>query len=153
MTGQREARHLEAFRRLAGSAAGTVAVEFALASVILLTLLASAIDLSLAARASMKVGNAARAAQDYAAINGWASSGISAAAQSATDMSVTVTPSQFCGCATNTGITTVTCGSTCTSGSSAGTYVQANVSSTYSPVFWKLSSNMSLSAKTITRIQ
>ncbi|MGH6839499.1 MAG: TadE/TadG family type IV pilus assembly protein [Methylocella sp.] len=118
---------------------GSVAIEFALIGSALVLLLMAATDLSLAIRARAEVGNAARAGQEFAAINGWdAPSGanIQTAATSATSLpGVTATPSTFCGCATASGITQLTCGSACAAGGTTGTYITVTVQGKYSPLF------------------
>jgi Flp pilus assembly protein TadG len=111
------------------------AVEIALTATALTFLLMAATDLALAIRARKEVDNAARAGTQYAAINGYNSSGIATAVKSATSLSVTATSTSFCGCATSTSITHQTCGTTCAAGGTTGTYVSVTAQGNYSPIF------------------
>jgi len=137
---------------------GSAAVEFALIASLLVFLLMLVSDVSLAITARMENGNAARAGAEYAAINGWNSSGIVAAATSATWLSPTVTPTQSCGCASASGIVAQTCGTTCAAGGNAGVYVTVKATASYTPVFASLWSGflsnggLGLTATTVTRI-
>jgi Flp pilus assembly protein TadG len=114
---------------------GVAAVEFALSATMLTFVVMSATDLALAIRTRAEVANAARAGTEYAAINGYNSSGIANAVTSATPLSVTATSSSFCGCATSSGVTTQTCGSTCAAGGTTGTYVSVTAQGNYTPLF------------------
>lgn len=137
---------------------GASAVEFALISSVLVFLLLAATDLALAIYTRAKIGNAARAGTEYAAIYGWNSSGISTAVTSATSLNVTATPSTYCGCASTSGVTQQTCGSTCAAGGSTGTYVSVTAAASYKPVLnamWGsiLTNNaLNMSATSVTRI-
>lgn len=137
---------------------GVSAVEFALISSVLVFLLLAATDLALAIYTRAKIGNAARAGAEYAAIYGWNSSGISTAVTSATSLNVTATPSTYCGCANTSGVAQQTCGSTCTLGGSTGTYVSVTAAASYRPVLnamWGsiLTNNvLNMSATSVTRI-
>jgi Flp pilus assembly protein TadG len=114
---------------------GVAAVEFALTATMLTFVVMSATDLALAIRTRAEVANAARAGTEYAAINGYNSSGIATAVTSATPLSVTATSSSYCGCATASGITTQTCGTTCSAGGTTGTYVSVTAQGSYKPIF------------------
>jgi Flp pilus assembly protein TadG len=140
---------------------GTAAVEFALVATVLTALLPAATDLALAIWANQQVGNAARAAAEYAATNApsYNSSNISTAATSATSRSgVTATPSEYCGCAGASGVATQACGSACAGGPTTGTYVSVTASTSYTPilpVMWGTlltSGSLKLSATSVTRI-
>jgi Flp pilus assembly protein TadG len=113
---------------------GVVSVEFALVSTFLMLAFLCAADVGLALYARTRAANAARAGIEYAAINGWNSTAISTAAQNATSLSINTTPTTYCGCATATGITTATCGTTCSAGNAAATYVKVSVTASYSPL-------------------
>jgi Flp pilus assembly protein TadG len=124
---------------LARDVGGAVAVEFGLLSSVLLFMLLCATDLAMAINTKMKVSDAARSAAQYAAINGWNSTGVTNAAKNATSLSVTVAPTSYCGCPSASGISAQTCGTTCAAGSTAGTYVSVVVSGSYTPIlsnFW-----------------
>ncbi|MGH6794892.1 MAG: TadE/TadG family type IV pilus assembly protein [Methylocella sp.] len=115
-----------------------MAIEFALMGPVLVLMLMAATDMALAIHARAEVGNAARAGAQYAAINGFNSSGITSAVANATSLpgvTAAPAPSTFCGCATASGITQQTCGTTCAAGGSTGTYVTVTAQANYSPVF------------------
>ncbi len=143
---------------------GTVAIEFALIGSALAFLLMAATDLALAIYANTEIGNAARAGAEYAARNpaSYTNAGISAAAKAATNatllIGVTTTPTTYCGCATASGVTTQTCGSTCSGGGTTGTYVSVKESASYSPIFAAMwgtiltNNSLSMSATSFTRI-
>jgi len=146
---------------------GVVAVEFALVATLLTALLPAATDLALAIWANQQVGNAARAGSEYAATNApsYNSANISAAATSGTATaatsqrsSISATPSEFCGCAGASGVTTQACGSACAGGGTTGTYVSVTANTTYTPIFplmWGTlltHNSLSLSATSVTRI-
>ncbi len=141
-------------RRLAGDTGGISAVEFALVAPVIMFCFLAAADLGLSIYQNAQVGNAARAGAQYAAVNGWDSGGISAAATAASKLSITVTPSTYCGCPQTSSIAQQTCGTSCSSGGTAGTYVSVSTKANYtpiSPVSWGKSS-VNLNATAITRI-
>lgn len=137
---------------------GVAAVEFALVLSVLVFLLLAATDLALAIYTQMKIGNAARAGTEYAAIHGWNSTGITTAVTSATSLTVTASPSTYCGCATASGVAQQTCGSTCSAGGIAGTYVSVTAAASYRPIFNALWGSiltnhvLNMSATSVTRI-
>ncbi|PNG27141.1 hypothetical protein CR492_05510 [Methylocella silvestris] len=109
--------------------AGTAALEFGLATPLLLILIAGVTEIGLAVYQGMQVSAAVEAGMMYAAKNGWSSSGIASAvvsASGATGLTATPAPSQFCGCPAATGITATTCTSTCANGYAPGQYIQIN---------------------------
>lgn len=123
-------RSLPAF----ANAEGLAGIEFALLVPILMMLTLCTVDLGVAAYDAMQVENAAQAGSEYAAVHGYNSTSISSVITSATSLSgVTASPAptQFCGCPSGNSITTATCGSTCSDGSMAGTYVTASATATY----------------------
>jgi hypothetical protein len=69
-------------------------------------------------------------------VHGYNSSAISSAVTSATSvtgMTASPAPAQFCGCASGSSVNSVTCGTICASNNmTAGTYVTASASRTYS---------------------
>src|SRR6185295_9928242 len=84
---------------------GTASIEFAILGSFLIVLLVFALDFSLALVNGMQVENAAQAGAQYAAVHGWNSAAISSAALSATPSpDITVSPSNFCGCPSASGI-------------------------------------------------
>jgi hypothetical protein len=90
--------------------------------------------------------------------HGFAASGIVSAVQAATAFSgITASPepTQFCGCASATGVTSATCGSACSGGSIAGTYVSVSSLATYTTLlpYPLLPSSFSLAAQATVRLQ
>jgi hypothetical protein len=70
-------------------------------------------------------------------------------------ISATPAPAQSCGCpSASTGITAATCGSTCTGGGNAGTYVTVNAQASYSAIFpiSGITNPLTLTAKMTVRI-
>jgi Flp pilus assembly protein TadG len=113
---------------------GVAAIEFAMIVPVLLFMIVGVVDLGMGIYADMQVQNAAQAGAQYAIAHGYTASSISTAVTSATSFSgITVSsgPSKFCGCPSSSGVTTATCGSTCSNGTSAGTYVTVSASGTY----------------------
>jgi len=109
-------------------------IEFGLLVPIFLMLTVCTIDLGAAAYDEMQVENAAQAGSEYAAVHGYNTASISGAITSATRLSgitASPAPSEFCGCPSTTSIASATCGSTCSDGSMAGTYVNASAAVTY----------------------
>jgi Flp pilus assembly protein TadG len=108
---------------------GTAAIEFALLGPLLLVLLAAAGELGVAMYQTMQVYNAVEAGMLYAAKNGWNQAGIAAAvvnASNMTGMTASPAPVQFCGCPTAGGIISVSCASTCGSGTLAENYIRVS---------------------------
>jgi Flp pilus assembly protein TadG len=107
---------------------GTAAVEFGLVVTFLSFLFIGLADFGMGYWEDMQVSNAAVAGAEYAIANGWNQSGITTAVTSATGLGsiqATPAPTQTCGCPSATGgIATATCGSSCASGVTAGTYVK-----------------------------
>jgi len=133
---------------------GTVAIEFALGTVVLIVpLVIGLYDFGTALAQWMQVGNAARAGSAYATYCGcFDQANIVAAASSATSLSSvepntsqaspSPAPIQFCGCpdAVNGVVATTNtppaCGSTqCSSGGFDGTYVTVSAQAQYTPIF------------------
>src|SRR5713226_6591707 len=118
---RRAARRLTLLIR---SERGNAAIEFALATPILLGLLVPVADLGMAFSQQLQVQQAAQAGAQYAVLHGYNSSAISNAVTAGTTLSgVTAypAPTQGCGCPSGSAITTATCASTCTNGETAGT--------------------------------
>lgn len=117
---------------------GAAAIELSAIAPFLILMLIGLGDIGRFAYKKMQVQHAANAGGRYAALNGYNATAISNAVSSATastQISASPTPSQFCGCATTTGITTATCSSTCSSGQTAGTYVKVSSSMSFRAVF------------------
>ena len=115
---------------------GTVAIEFAIIGPALVLMMACTIDLGMGISRKMQVQNSAQAGAEYAIAHGFTAS-IANAVTSATSFSgitASPAPSEFCGCPSSSGVTNVTCNSTCSSGAVAGTYVTASAQATYNTI-------------------
>jgi len=143
---------------LARAERGNAAIEFALATPILLGLLVPVADLGIAFTQQIQVQQAAQAGAQYALLHGYSSSAISNAVTAATNLpgvSAAPAPSQSCGCPTGTAIASAACSSTCSNGETAGTYVYVNAQSSYNPVlpYSVLGSGVTLTAQATVRVQ
>jgi Flp pilus assembly protein TadG len=118
---------------------GTVAIEFGLIAAVMCVLFLGLFDFGIGYWQKIQVGNAARAGGEYAIVNGWNQSNIATAITSATGLSsiaATPAPTKFCGCPkTSAGIATAACGSSCTGGGTAATYVTVNAKASYTSIF------------------
>ena len=113
---------------------GLAGIEFAFLAPVLLMLTLCTVDLGIAAYDAMQVENAAQAGSEYAAVHGYNASSISRVITSANDLAglaASPAPTEFCGCPFGSNITAATCGSTCSDGTLAGTYVKASATATY----------------------
>src|SRR3982074_1605259 len=115
------------------------------------------VDLGLGISKNTQLHNAAQAGAQYALVNGWDGTAIQTAGTTATKLSpieALPAPSQSCGCPTGTTVTTVACGSVCSDGANAGTYVTVNARSSYAAVlpYPLLGSSVTLVATSIVRI-
>jgi Flp pilus assembly protein TadG len=132
-------------------------VEFSIAAPVLAIIFVPLIDIGMAVYQQMQVQDAAQAGAQYAMAHGWNSSSIQSAVTSATALSVTVSPapSKTCGCPDGTAVTAATCGSTCSDGQKAGTYVTVGAQVTYAPLlpYPTMGNSVTLSAQTTARIQ
>jgi Flp pilus assembly protein TadG len=152
-------------RRLARSVAllaraerGNAAIEFAIATPILIGLLVPVADLGMAFSQQLQVQQAAQSGAQYALLHGYNSTAISNAVTAGTTLSsVTAAPAptQSCGCPSGTAITAATCASTCSNGETAGTYVFVNAQSPYTPAlpYSVLGSSLTLTAQSAVRVQ
>ena len=146
------------FGRVRLAIAGAAALELSLVSPLLLTGVMGAGELGISIYRQSQVSFAAQAGADWAIARGF--TGTSNAIVKATNtigyvITATPAPSQFCGCATATGVTAAACGSTCSSGFKAGTYVTAYSQAQFTPIIpnpWQ-SSTVTLNAQATVRIQ
>ena len=125
------------FVSAANNTSGAVAVEFGFIIPVLALMVVSVIDIGLGVYRKMQVEDAAQAGVQYAIMHGFDANAISNAVTGATGSSaVTASPSPvtFCGCATGSGISTVSCGTTCLGGALAGTYTTVSAQATYSTI-------------------
>ncbi|HXP29534.1 MAG TPA: TadE/TadG family type IV pilus assembly protein [Stellaceae bacterium] len=146
------------WRRLARGADGAVSVELGVTISLLTALVIPMVDIGMGAYTQMQVQNAAQAGAEYAAVSGWNSANVSTAVTGATGLSsisASPAPAETCGCITSGSITTVTCGSTCASGDTAGTFVTVNAKAQYTTLFNYpgLTSPMNLTAQSTVRIK
>lgn len=124
-------------RRGQSDRSGASAVELAIISPLLIGMMVVTADLGLAIYANMQVSNAVHAGAHYAIVRGFDESSISnvvAKASSYVTVEPAPAPTQFCGCASNAGITSVSCNSTCSGGTTSGNYARVSAQATYSPL-------------------
>ena len=125
------------FGRAARDIKGVAAIEFAMIVPLLSLMVVSVADIGMAVHRKMQVEHAAQAGAEYAIVNGFDADAISSAVTSATDstaISAQPRPVKFCGCATASGIDTLTCGAICPGGALAGTYTTVSAQATYSTI-------------------
>jgi len=151
-------RRFADLKGLAHANGGNSAIEFALATPILIGLLVPVADLGIAFSQQLQVQEAAQAGAQYALLHGFNSGAISNAVTNATTLpSVTASPapSQSCGCPTGTTIASATCSTTCPNGETVGTYVFVNARSAYTPAlpYSMLGSGVTLTAQAAVRVQ
>jgi Flp pilus assembly protein TadG len=160
------AKRLAAFfgrERLA--TAGVAAIELAMVSPLLATGVLGAGELGISILRETQVQFAAQAGITYVIAKGFSATAMSTAITSATTYSsitATPAPSQFCGCASATGVTVVstctttcTCTSTCSSGFTAGTYVTSSAQALFTPIIpnpWQ-ASTVTLASQATVRIK
>ncbi|MDE2183979.1 MAG: pilus assembly protein [Alphaproteobacteria bacterium] len=112
---------------------GAAAIEFAIIGSVLVMLLVCGVDFGLAFYSDMQVQASAEAGAQYAALHGYNSSAVSTAAVDATPtMGISATSSEFCGCASGSGVSSAICQTTCSDGTTAGIYVSVTASRAYS---------------------
>lgn len=137
---------------------GASAVEFAVALPVLVGILIPTTDLGMGFYTQMQVQDAAQAGAQYAVLHGWDSTAIQNAVTSATALS-TITaspaPTQSCGCASGTSITTVGCNASCPDGSTPGSYVTVNAQAPYTTLipYPGIASSFTVTAQSAVRIQ
>jgi hypothetical protein len=142
---------------------GAALVELAIVCPVFVIIAAGVADFVLLMFAQMEVYAAADAGARYATMFPWNSTNVANAVTSATKASsgssspitATPAPTNFCGCATASGITAVSCSSTCSSGLAPGSYVTVNARWSYSLIMpWPgFTSPRTLGASSTVRIQ
>jgi Flp pilus assembly protein TadG len=147
-------RLMTAFR----SDCGMAAVEFAIGATLLTALFVPLIDLGIGFYQKMQVQDAAQAGAQYALAHGWNSTAIQTAVVSATTLSsisASPAPAEICGCPQGTSVSPSSCGGTCASGQTAGTYVTVSAQAAYSPLipYPVLGRSVMLTAQATARIQ
>jgi Flp pilus assembly protein TadG len=124
--------------RVQNDVCGVAAVEFSIVAPLMILMVLCTIDLGLGTFRMLQVENAAHAGSQYAILRGFNASAITTAITSATsfsDITASPAPYTFSGCATTSGVTTVSADALCADGSTPGTYVTASSSGTYSTLF------------------
>jgi Flp pilus assembly protein TadG len=136
---------------------GNAAVEFSIAAPVFVIIFVPMIDIGMAVYQQMQVQDAAQAGAQYAMAHGWNSSAIQNAVTGATALAVSASPapSKSCGCPNGSSVSAATCGSTCSDGQTAGTYVTVGAQVTYTPLlpYPTMGSSLTLAAQTTARIQ
>ncbi|HEX3652186.1 MAG TPA: TadE/TadG family type IV pilus assembly protein [Rhizomicrobium sp.] len=126
------ARSLGLLMQARRDTSGVTAIEFAMIAPILIGIAIAVIDLGLGVYTDTQLANAAHSGASYAVQYSYDSNAMATAAQASTNLkNVNVTTAQFCGCPTDTGVTTASCGSTCSDGLTAGTFAQVTASKQY----------------------
>jgi len=163
----RPSRARNMFRRVlaraAGDTSGVAAIEFGIVVPILVLMVVATADIGMGFYRKMQVEDAAQAGAAWAIKNGFDANAISNAVTSATSagspgspaISVSPTPVQFCGCASGSSISTVTCGTTCSGGALAGTYTTVSAQMTYNTIlpYGFFPSTYNLSSQSTVRLQ
>jgi Flp pilus assembly protein TadG len=135
-------RSLRRFLRNRGDGVrGVVAIEFAVIALLLVVMTIGAVDFGMGFYRRMQVDNAAQAGAQYAIMHGFDGSKISTGVTGATTftgIAASPAPRQFCGCPSATGVTeqaaSPPCTSSCSDGSTSGTYVNASAQGTYDTI-------------------
>ena len=138
--------------------AGVSAVEFAIIAPVFVLATICTIDLGAGFYRKMQVQNAAQVGAQFAALHGFDSNNIENAITSATafaGIAASPAPTQFCGCASDSGIGVIDCASKCPSGLSPGSYVTASAQATYNTIlpYPLLPSSYTFNAQSILRVQ
>jgi Flp pilus assembly protein TadG len=146
------------FTRAADDTSGVAAVELSIIAPLLTLMMISVTDIGLGVYRKMQVEDAAQVGAQYAMRNGFDANAISNAVASATNSSaITASPApvKFCGCATSSGVSTVSCGATCPGGAVAATYTTVSAQATYSTIlnYQVVPQNYNFSAQSTVRLQ
>ena len=137
------------FARVAGDRSGVAAVELALIAPLLTLMMVAVTDIGLGVYRKMQVEDAAQVGAQYAVKNGYDANAISNAVISTTNfLAITASPApvKFCGCATGSGVSSTTCGTTCPGGALAGTYTTVSAQATYQTILNPATYNFSSQA-------
>jgi Flp pilus assembly protein TadG len=149
-------RSRNACLRVWRDSAGATAVEFAMIAPVMILMFICMADLGIGVYTDMQVNNAAQYGAEYALVKGFDSSAISSAVRSSTSLSsANVSPTQFCGCPSSSGVVSSSCNSTCSDGTKAGSFAQVAVSDTYTTMisYPGLPSSFNLTAQSTVRLQ
>lgn len=137
---------------------GVAAIEFGIMIPVFSLMVISVTDIGLAVYRKMQVENAAQAGAQYAIARGFNATAISNAVTSATNssaVSASPEPVQFCGCPTSTGVDSVSCGTVCPGGATAGTYAKVSAQGTYYTLvnYQVVASTYSFNAQSMARLK
>jgi Flp pilus assembly protein TadG len=137
---------------------GVAAIEFAIFAPVLIFMMLCVVDLGMGIYRKMQVQNAAQAGAQYAMVHGFNAGLVSTAVQSATSfsgISASPPPTQFCGCTSSTGVTSISCNSTCSGGSTPGTFVTVSTQGTYNTLYSypSIANTYNFTAQSTVRIQ
>jgi Flp pilus assembly protein TadG len=151
-------RLLRVLAGLWAGVAGVSTIEFAIIAPVMCTLTVGLIDFGMGMWHQMQVSGAARAGAEYVELHGFDSNSIQTVITNATSygaITATPAPASICGCSDATaGVTAVSCGSSCTSGSGPHRYVSVGAQASYSMIVpWPgISNPITLSATAIARL-
>lgn len=145
-------------REKTDSAAGASAVEFAILTPLLILTAAAIFDFGMGFYRKTQVASAARAGAQYAIAYGFNAAAITTAVVSATGfsgISASPPPNEYCGCPSSAGVVNRTCGSICSTGAQAGTYVGVSAQGTYTTwiPYPGIPSSYTFTTETVVRIQ
>lgn len=151
-------RSLRRFVSGESNADGSSAIEFSIVAPLFIAATVCAVDIGMVSYRKLQVQSAAQAGAQYAARNGYNADNISNAITNATSysgISASPAPTQFCGCASASGISAAACGSQCPDATPAGTYVTASAQSTYTTFlpYPMIQNSYALNAQSTVRIQ
>jgi len=155
----RARRHLSRLLGIdANCTQGVAAIELGLILPVVVIAFIGTLDLGIGVYRKMQVQTAAQAGAEYALTHGFMSNAIKTATTGATSytaIAATPDPIQFCGCASTSGVSSTTCGSTCTGGAQAGTYVTVSAQATYTPLipYPMLQSSYHFTSQSTVRVQ
>ena len=156
-TGSRKFRSIREFVASTEGIRGVAALEFALVVPFLLLMIVGIVDIGMGIYRKMQVQNAAQAGAQYAISHGYSPSIADVVTNATTFPGIAATPApgQFCGCPSNSGVATATCGSICVAGSTAGTYVVVSAMGTYNTImsYPAIPGSFEMTAQATVRVQ
>jgi Flp pilus assembly protein TadG len=137
---------------------GVAAIEFAVMAASLVLMMVCVVDIGMGFYRKMQVQNAAQAGAQYALLYGFEASSIANAVTGATSfsgISASPAPTKYCGCASTSGITSLSCSSTCADGSTPATYVSVSAQGTYDTIlpYPLIPNSFALTEKSVVRVQ
>lgn len=137
--GERRSQRRRIFfrRRFGNDTRGVAAIEFGVLVPLLSLMVVSVTDIGLAIYRKMQAEGSSQAGVEYAIAHGFDANAISTAVTAATNsnaINASPVPIKFCGCATNSGVSSMTCGGTCPGGGTAGTYTIVSAQGSYSTI-------------------